>query len=492
MMIRKFISLELKQFIRSPYLQKSIFIKIIFALIGFVLISNAFILGYALFPILSDKFPNRNPLELVNSFFLYWFIGDLMLRFFLQKLPVFSVKPLLSLPIKKSKILHYILFKSAISFFTFLPLFFILPFGFSLIEHGYTDTVAWSWMSFLFISTLISNYLNFIIENKSAESELSFLPLILVSLLIATLNYFNLVPFGEIFSLAINKITEQPIYLIIPILILITLYYFNFSSLKQKLHLDQSLSSHSTSVNTSEMVWLQHLGPIAPFMRLDLRLIARNKRSKSTILLLILGMLYGLIFYPNFQKTGITPMIVFVGIFITGNFMLNFGQFIPAWDSAYFKLLMSQNAKYKDYIQSKYILMVGSSLVMFVFSIPYVYYSWKILLVNFAALIFNIGVNSYVLLYAGSYNRKSIKLDQRASFNYQGTGAVQWLLALPILIIPTLVFYIPFKLVSLNAGVFALIISGLIGIVLHQKIMKLITQKYTRSKYKMIQAFAQE
>ena len=35
------------------------------------------------------------------------------------------------------------------------------------------------------------------------------------------------------------------------------------------------------------------------------------------------------------------------------------------------------------------------------------------------------------------------------------------------------------------------IIFGVIGIVFHQKLMKIITQKYLESKYKMIDAFDQ-
>ena len=48
---------------------------------------------------------------------------------------------------------------------------------------------------------------------------------------------------------------------------------------------------------------------------------------------------------------------IFVGVFVTGIFLINFGQFIPAWDSGYYKLLMSQNIPYKEYLQSKYLLM---------------------------------------------------------------------------------------------------------------------------------------
>jgi hypothetical protein len=135
--------------------------------------------------------------------------------------------------------------------------------------------------------------------------------------------------------------------------------------------------------------------------------------------------------------------------------------------------------------------MIMSAVIMFTLSIPYVYFGWKILVIHFAAMIYNIGVNSYVLLFGGSFNRKKIDLTQRAAFNYQGTGAVQWIIGFPLLLFPILIFYVPYYFIGFEAGIATLIILGGIGIAFHQKIMNFITKKYVASKYKMISAFDQ-
>ena len=208
--------------------------------------------------------------------------------------------------------------------------------------------------------------------------------------------------------------------------------------------------------------------------------------------MVVIGLLYGLFFYPNPTYQKMTPMFVFVGIFITGIFMINFGQFIPAWDSAYYKLLMSQNIKYKEYLNSKFLLMSLSSVVLFVLSIPYVYFGWDILLIHFAAMVYNVGVNSHILMFGGAFNRKRIDLSQRAAFNYQGTGAVQWIIGFPLLVFPVGIFYLPYKFYGFYAGIAALIILGAIGIAFHQKIMKWISGKYLAAKYETISAFDQK
>ncbi|GAL65273.1 hypothetical protein JCM19301_3733 [Jejuia pallidilutea] len=266
----------------------------------------------------------------------------------------------------------------------------------------------------------------------------------------------------------------------------------NSKLLHKKLFLDSGLKTQVKEVNTSNLEWTKNFGDIAPFMQLDLRLIWRNKRTKSSVWMLALGLLYGLFFYPNPTYNNMPFFFIFIGIFSTGIFLINFGQFVPAWDSGYYKLLMSQNIKYEQYLKSKFTLMALSVVILFVLGIPYVYFGWKILLAHFAAAIYNIGINTHVILWGGSFNRKKIDLSQKAAFNYQGTGAVQWLIGIPLLVLPMIIFALFNWLLSFEIACLVLTVMGVVGIVFHQKLMRFITGKYLESKYKMIDAFNQD
>jgi hypothetical protein len=347
-------------------------------------------------------------------------------------------------------------------------------------------------MFLMVIFTLTINFLNIIIESRSAETELSFLPIIVIASGLFALNYFEVVSFSTLLANGINAIHMNAALILIPLAILGAVYYINYTFLLKKLYVDGSLKAKTQIAATTDLTWTRRFGTIAPFLQLDLKLLWRNKRPRSSIFILIIGLLYGLFFYPNPVYDNLEWLYVFVGIFVTGIFIINFGQFIPAWDSGYYKLLMSQNIKYKEYLNSKYSLMVMSSIIMFVLSIPYVYFGWKILMLHFAAMVYNLGINIYIILLAGSFNRKKIDLTQRAAFNYQGTGAVQWLVGFPLLIVPVAIFYGPYILFGFEAGVATLIILGAIGIVFHQKIMRFIVSKYLQSKYVMINAFDQD
>jgi hypothetical protein len=459
---------------------------------GLYMLAMFLLLGTGLYFVVKKIYPEGDPFIIVTSFIFYWMLGDLVMRFFLQKLPVMSVKPLLTLPIKRSQVVNYVLGKSATSFFNFLPLFAIIPFSIILITKEYDTSTVVFWALTIVIITLINNYLNFIIESLSAKTSLSFIPIVGIAGTLFALNHFEIISFSSFISNGIMAITTNPILILVPILILTGLYTYNFKILKSNLYIDSSVQTKVKEAKTTDLSWTNRFGAIAPFMQLDLKLIMRNKRSKSTLPLMVIGLVYGLFFYPQPMYRDMEFMYAFIGVFSTGFFLINFGQFIPAWDSGYYKMLMSQNFKYKQYLQSKFTLMIMSVIILFILGIPYVYFGWKILIAHFAAAIYNIGVNSHVIMYGGSFNRKKINLDEKAAFNYQGTGAVQWLIGIPLMVIPMGIFGLVNWSLGFEFAVGTLIGLGLIGIVFHQKIMDVIANKYISSKYKMIDAFSQE
>ena len=118
-MIKHFLSLEWKSFFRSASFGKSLGIKIVMGFMALYFMATFLGLGLVMYPALKKLFPEQDPLIVLNGFLFYWILGDLIFRFFFQKLPVMSVKPLLILPIKRNKIVSYVLGKSALSFFNF-------------------------------------------------------------------------------------------------------------------------------------------------------------------------------------------------------------------------------------------------------------------------------------------------------------------------------------------------------------------------------------
>ena len=487
-MISHFLNLEWKQFFRSASFSKSVGAKILIGFFGLMFALYFLAGGILAFKIIKKVFPDQDPLVLVNSFLMYAIVGDLIFRYMMQKLPVMNIKPLLILPIQKSKIVHFILGKSALSFFNIMGLFFYIPFSIVLITEGYDVAGVLGWLVSMILLIQSANFFNFLVNKNNAVFG-GLLTLLILGYLIQHFNWFDLPGFvGKGF----DAIYQTPILALVFLVILIGLYFTNYKQLRNEIYLDAIISEKTKEVNASDLSFADRLGDLAPFIKNDLRLMWRNKRTKSSTWMVAVGLLYGLFFYPNPVYADMDFMYVLVGIFSTGTFLINFGQFIPAWDSCYYKMLMSQNFKYERYLKSKFTIMTISVVALFVLGIPYVYFGWKVLLVHFAAMIYNVGVNSHVILYGGTFNRKKINLDEKAAFNFQGTGAVQWIIGFPLMLLPMAIFGLLNWLVSFEIATLTIAVLGFIGIALHKKLMAAITKKYIANKYVMIHAFNQE
>jgi uncharacterized membrane protein (DUF485 family) len=107
---------------------------------------------------------------------------------------------------------------------------------------------------------------------------------------------------------------------------------------------------------------VKQFGTIGTFLKNDIKLIKRNKRSKTTVGLSIM-FLFLVFYFLLIQSKCITILsyAYFAGIFVSGGFLITFGQFVPSWDSAYY--VMTQNIPYKGYLSSKWWLMVIATIV---------------------------------------------------------------------------------------------------------------------------------
>lgn len=444
--------------------------------------------GIGLYFLLREVFPDQNPMWMLSRYLVYWILIELFFRYFMQKLPVMDVKPLLSMPIKRSSIAHYILGRSGLSGYNILALCFFVPFSVVLLINGYPALNVGLWLVSILAIILSINYVNFIV-NKSDKALAIIAGIILV---LYGLDHFQFLPVKDFFGPIFHGLYQYPIAAVVPVALAILTYWINFNYLKKKLFLDASLRVKTKEASASDLAWTKRFGDMGTFLQLDLKMIWRNKRTKAQVFISLLFVFYGLIFYTQEVYATMVPMFAFLGIFMTGIFLTNFGQFIPAWDSGYYSMMMSQNIPLRKYLESKASLISVSVVAMFLLTIPYVYFGWDKLAINFGSALYNLGVNIPMILYFGSFNKKRIDLEKSPIGNMQGTSATQFLIIIPVLGLPILIFTAFYYLVSLEAGVFALSLLGIIGFALKNKLLNMITEQYRRKKYGMIAGFKEK
>ena len=484
-MFKHFLSLQWKSFFRSASLGKSLGIKILMGFFGLYMLVSLLFAGGGLYFILEKTFPEVDPLFMVSKFMLYWILAELFLRYFMQKLPVMDIKPFLSIPVNKSNITHYILGRSAISIYNLLSLFFFIPFAAVLCVQGYPVLNVVSWLFAIAGIVICINYINFII-NKNDKA------LFIIGGLIAgiyALDYFNIFPVTNFVGDIFYGLYQNPILALIPGILALVLYQINYKFLRTKLYLDSSLKKETKFAETSELSWTRRFGDIAPFMQLDLKLIWRNKRTKMQAIISVAMVFYGLVFYTMGDYGATSTIFVFAGIFMTGMFLSNFGQFIPAWDSEYYSMMMAQNIPLRKYLESKAALITASVVVMFLLTIPYVYFGWQALVINAACAVYNLGINIPVILFFGSFNKKRIDLTKSAVGNMQGTSATQFLMMVPLMVVPCLLYLALKTFISFEIAIAVITVLGLIGLALRKSLMRYVTAAYSKRKYEMIAGF---
>lgn len=489
-MIKRFISLEWKQFFRASYFQKGIAIKILLVLAALYFGGAALMLGVGLFFIAKKALPGIDPIVTVNNFIIYWFLFEMVFRFFMQQLPVMNVKPLMTIPIKRNTVIHYLLGKTSLSFFNFLAIFLFLPFCIVLLVKGYAVVNVLCWFLSIVFLTLSVNYLNFLINKNN-----TIFYIIATSLFaLITLEYYGFFAISAPIGAAFNTLYNQPYLLLIPFLLMIGLYYANFVYIRKGFYLDDAVSKKIKEVNATDLSWMDRFGGVAPFLKNDIKLIWRNARPKQVMMMSFLFLFYGLIFYTQEAYRDMPAFLAFASMFVTGGFLMSFGQLVPSWDSEYYKLLMSQNIPYRQYLESKWYLMVFAVTLSFILSIPYLYFGWKIFGMIAAGAVFNVGLNSFITLFGGALNRVPIELNVKAKAfsNTNGFNPTQMLIAMPKILLPIILFYIPYKLISFEAGLIAIALSGVLGIVFKNQIFKFIENIYQKGKYKTIAAFAEK
>ncbi|MFV8269068.1 DUF5687 family protein [Flavobacterium sp. GT2N3] len=488
-MIQKFLYLEWKAFFRSASFATNLALKILmgFVAIYFILIFLA--IGVGAFYILKKM--NMDPIVTVNQFLIYYILMDLIIRLLLQKIPVMNIRPMLIFPIEKATIVHFSLGKTVLSFFNLVHGFLLIPFSVVLIIEGYDVVSVVLWYAALSSLLFINNFLNILLSNK----DNLFAIFLGIAAILGGLHYYGLFNITEFTAPFFNAIFNTYWAFAIPVVALIVLYYVTFQYFKKNLYLDAGLSNKHDVANTEDLTWLNQFGTIGTFLKNDIKLIKRNKRSKTTVGLSVMFLFYGLLFFTNGIEAYNNPVMhIFAGIFVSGGFLITFGQFVPSWDSAYYQLMMTQNIPYKGYLSSKWWLMVIATIVTTTVASFYLYFGWQVYLTIVVGAIYNIGFNSHLVLLGGAYTKTPIDLSSgKGAFGDKKAFNIKtMLISIPQLALPVLLYWLGSKFGNANLGLALVASVGVIGFAFKDKVFSLIEKIYKTEKYATIAAYKQK
>ncbi len=485
-MYRRLLQFEFKNFIRNPQFGANLVMKILM-FFGMAYFSIAFAaMPFLLYFFAKDKL-HTDPILLFSKYFIYYWAFDLLIRYFMQQMPTQNIKPFLTLGISKKKLVNYTLLKILFNFFNWGNLLFLLPFAALLIfEGGYSPIHVIAFTIGIFAVFYFNNFLNILLNGK----DIVVISVFGLMAIFGGLEYFKIIELSTYSAKIFYSLYEYSAAFLIPVSLAILVAYLAYREIYKNFYLDKGLELKVAEGKTENIAFLNKYGVVGTFINNDIRLLKRSKAAKSALTMSIFFLFYGLLTYSKGYENSF--MQLFTGIFVTGGFMLMFGQRVPAWDSSYYPLMMTQNVPYKEYLKGKWALIVLAISVSIVLSLGYLLISWEFYLTVFAAGLYNLGVNSYITLLAGAFNKKPIDLNSKSkSFGGGGNNFNMkiMLLVIPQMVVPMGVFALVKYFFGIYPAVAALGVLGIIGFMIRDYIFNYIVKVYKTQKYSTLEAF---
>lgn len=485
----RLIQLEFKNFIRNPQFGTNLGMKILM-FFGMAYFSAIFVALPFILYFFAKKKMEVDPLLLFCKYFIYYWAFDLIIRYFMQQMPTQNIKPFLTLGITKEKLVKYTLIKIIVNFFNWGNLLFLLPFaGLLIFDGGYSIIHVIMFTIGIFAIFYFNNFLNILLNGKNAV----LFTVLGVMVTLAALEYFKIIELSYYSQKIFYSLYEYAGVFLIPVVLAVMGAYLAYQEIYKNFYLDKGLELKVAEGKTENIAFLNRYGVMGTFINNDIRLLKRSKAAKSALFASVMFLLYGLLTFSKGYDNGF--MQLFTGIFITGGFMLMFGQRVPSWDSSYYPLMMTSNVPYKEYLKGKWSLIIIAIFVSIILASGYLLISLEFYLTVLAAGLYNLGVNSYITLLAGAFNKKPIDLNSKGkSFGGGGNNfnLKVVLLTIPQLILPMAVFAVFKYFFGIYPAVTSLGILGIIGFMLRDKVFDVIVKVYKTQKYSTLESFKKE
>ncbi len=495
-MIFELIRLQFLKSFRSTAFAKSAMANIFLGLLVLLLLGYVFGAGIFLPRIIALLAEGQDPIEVLNSYLIFFFLTEFMYRYFLQTLPVIELESLLHLPIGKGRIISMLLIRSFISAMSLIPILLFIPSAFQIIAPIYGNSGAIFWASSIAFTSWSLHWFMLWFKQRFEDGLIGLVIVFAILALGAGSSYMGWFNLGELSKPIFDFAMTSPIPMAALALLMIGTFI-----LCRKFYLDNAYLEDLAEEDEIRFVgqsigFFSRFGLAGELANLEWKLIIRHKKSRTYLMLSAFFLLYGLIFYTNpayeSEDGGISAIFIFVGVFITGIFMIQYGQQFLSWNSSNFDFFLNRKDGVDALVKGKYLLFACISVICFLASIPYVYFGWDILLVHIATFLFNVGILIHVIIYLALWKPKPMDLNKGAMFNYEGIGAAQFLIIIPMMAGPYLI-YLPFSLLFNDyVGLLALGISGIIGIFAFKPLSQINVNRVISNRYEISSSFRQE
>ncbi len=490
---KELIKHNVKALIRAPFSAKENPGRLFIIAGSVFIIFNLVFLGFFLDSLIKLIYPDEDSIYLLNSALIFLLAFDIFFRSLVQRLPKADFMPYLLLPVKRSIIIHFLIFKSFISFLNLYLILIIVPFLLRtvLIYYGliYVITYSTGFLLLTITNQLLINILNSLVQKRFLLSFLPFLIVIILFIIRFNLNY----PAGiKTAFIGYAILNGNCIVFAALILFIVLLFFLNKITFKVLLsgEIDHGNIIHGRKKIIKNLNFPECWGIIREYMKLELSMICRNKRTRQNICYALFFIFYSMLFL-FFNKIFWNSIYVeqFVYLITTAAFTLFHGQLMLSWESSFFDFILAYNITFKNFLKAKYYLFLIINILLGIILFPALLLMQTDLNLFISILIFNTGVTNLLIIYNSIFNTGKIDLSRKAYANWQGIHSKHLLIIIIVVLIPFIISYIIRQIASEFYIYFVFILTGSIAVISHNKWINLIAKEFLKRKYLNVEAY---
>lgn len=490
-MLFTFLSHRWTGFWRSKSKSGTIAAQLVMGFLALYIIMVSIFVGYSMEEIIEKMLPGKDVMVVFNGMILYYYAFEFLLRMQIQELPTLAVVPYLHLNIPKQKLVNFLNISALFSPFNILPVFLFFPFIIMTVRLDYNLFTCVMYLATILSLTIFSNYAALYFKRVSTGNMKIVLIGLVFLLGIGALEYFKIFSIAAISNVVFQTIAAYPLTGAAFILLGTAMFMINARYLRNNLYAEE-LKSGTERKSGTDYPFLDRFGEAGTLVAMEIKLILRNKRPRATVSKGLIFLFYGFLFYKEgLMKNNEFGKMLFPAVFMTGNMILLYGQFMFGWQGAEFDGMLANKTNIRTFFKAKLLMLTLSASILTLVTSLYGLLSWKLLLIQFAAYFYNIGVSTIIVLYFATRNYKYIDLKKGASFNWQGVGASTMLMSLPILLLPYAI-YIPLSFINPYWGLAGITLLGLGSLCARNYWLEMLVNAFNKRKYQIAAGFREQ
>ncbi len=435
--------------------------------------------------------PNMEPYHIMNQGILYVMLADFLMRFIGQPSVSQEIKPYLLMPIKRKKLISLLLLKSGLDSYNFLWFFVYVPFAFLTIIRFYGFGGMFLYLIGIWLVFVFNNYWYLLCKLLLGEKTLwLLLPTAIFGALGAAEFLLDGLPISR-FTMDLGEgfIEGNPLSFLFMLACIGVMFFINLKLQQRMIYNELSKKEDTKIKRVSEYKFLDKYGEVGEYIRLELKLIARNKTVKTQFrmgLIVMLGFSFALAFTDVYDGSYMTSFICLYNYAILP--IMTLGQ-VMSFEGNYIDGLMSRKESIFNLLRAKYYLTTLIILVPFLIMMFPIAKGKITLLTAIAYLIFVVGFVFFMLLQLAVYNTRTLPLNANLMKSNKSSNWIQGLITGAAFMLPLLIDKLLSGLLQEEVAHIILILLGLGFIATHNLWIKNIYKRFMKRRYKNMEEF---